>query len=256
MVSGRAFSRKFSVDTTVAIILNESGVKRFGWTPQEAIGKELSFAGDENGKIVGVAKDFNFRSLHSEIEPMALLLYPDYFQSISIRIQPGSIKQTINLIKEKWEASFPGETFQFSFLDDRMNQLYESEMKTQNIFIIFSCFSIFVACLGLFGLSVFIATERTKEIGIRKVLGASVSKILLLLLKEFFIWIVIANLAAWPLAYFVMNKWLQDFAYRINIGWWVFVLSGGVALLIALFTISLQAIKAALSDPVESLKYE
>lgn len=256
LISGKAFTREFSADTTVAIILNESAVKRFGWTSQEAIGKELKFSGEVTGKIVGVAKDFNFRSLHSEIEPLALLLYPDYFKSISIRIRPGNIKETINQIEEQWEASFPGETFQFSFLDDRMNQLYESEMKTQNIFIIFSCFSIFVACLGLFGLSVFIATERTKEIGIRKVLGASVSKILLLLLKEFFVWIVIANLAAWPLGYYVINKWLEDFAYRINIGWWVFVLSGAIALVIALFTISYQAIKAALANPVKSLKYE
>jgi len=137
-----------------------------------------------------------------------------------------------------------------------MNQLYQNELKMQNLFIIFSCFSIFVACLGLFGLSVFIAAERTKEIGIRKVLGASISKIILLLSKEFLIWIIISNIVAWPLAWFIMNKWLQNFAYRVNIGIWVFVLSASLALIIALVTVSYQSIKAAVANPVESLRYE
>ena len=237
-------------------MLNEAAVQRFGWTPEEAIGKDLLYFRGSIGKIVGVVKDFNYRSLHTKVEPMALILDPDDIRAISVRIQPGNIKQTIAFIQQKWEAAFPGELFEFSFLDNRMNQLYQNEMKMQNLFIIFSCFSIFVACLGLFGLSVFIAAERTKEIGIRKVLGASISKIILLLSKEFLIWIIIANIAAWPIAYYAMNKWLQNFAYRIDISWWTFILAGLLAFVIALLTVSIQSIKAALANPVQSLRYE
>jgi putative ABC transport system permease protein len=256
MVAGRSFSKEFLSDSAGTIMLNEVAVRRFGWKPEEAIGKELSFSGNSKGKIVGVMNDFNFRSLHSKIEPMALLLYPIYFDAISVRILPGNLHATIDFIQQEWEATFPGEIFEFSFLDDRMTQLYENEMKTQNIFIIFSCFSIFVACLGLFGLSVFTATERTKEIGIRKVLGAPIGRILLLLSREFIIWVILANIIAWPLAYLIMNKWLEDFAYRVEMGWWICVLSGVAALTIALITISFHSIKAATANPVESLKYE
>ena len=256
MVAGRPFSREFSSDTAGTIMLNEAAIQRFGWTPQEAIGKDLFYFRGSIGKIVGVVKDFNYRSLHTTVEPMALILDPNDIRAISVRIQPGNIKRTIAFIRQKWEAAFPDELFEFTFLDNRMNQLYENEMKMQNIFIIFSCFSIFVACLGLFGLSVFIAAERTKEIGIRKVLGASLGKIILLLSKEFITWIIIANIVAWPLAYFIMNKWLQNFAYRVNIGIWIFILSASLALIIALLTLSYQSIKAAVANPVESLRYE
>jgi len=256
LAAGRIFSREFSSDTAGTIMLNEAAVQRFGWTPQQAIGKDLFYFRGSIGKIVGVTKDFNYRSLHTKVEPMALILDPNDIRAISVRIQPGNIKPTIEFIRQKWEAAFPGELFEFSFLDNRMNLLYENEMKMQNIFIIFSCFSIFVACLGLFGLSVFIAAERTKEIGIRKVLGASLGKIILLLSKEFITWIIIANIVAWPLAWFIMNKWLQNFAYRVNIGIWIFILSASLALIIALITVSYQSIKAALANPVESLRYE
>jgi len=256
LAAGRIFSRAFRSDTSGTIMLNEAAVQRFGWIPEEAIGKDLSFWGNVVGKIVGVVKDFNFRSLHTQVEPMALILDPGYISEISVRIKPGNIRRTIDLIQQKWEKAFPGELFEFSFLDNRLNQLYENEMKMQNLFIIFSCFSIFVACLGLFGLSVFIAAERTKEIGIRKVLGASISKIILLSSKEFLLWIIIANIVAWPLAWFGMNKWLQNFAYRVDIGIWIFILSASLALIIALITVSFQSIKAALANPVESLRYE
>ena len=256
LVTGRIFSKEISSDTSGTLMLNEAAINRFGWTAGEAIGKELSYSGQITGKIVGVVKDFNFRSLHTEIEPLALILNPNYFRSISVRIQPGNIQNTISLIQQKWESSFPGEVFEFSFLDNRMNQLYKNEMKMQNIFIIFSCFSVLIACLGLFGLSVFIAAERTKEIGIRKVLGASMSKIILLLSKEFITWVLIANIFAWPMAWFIMTKWLQNFAYKIELSWWIFGGAGVVALSIALLTVSVQAIKAATANPIESLKYE
>lgn len=256
IVSGRAFSEEFGSDTAGTLILNEAAVKRFGWDNQEAVGKELSYMGVSDKKIVGVVGDFNFRSLHSAIEPMAILLFPEAFDAISIRILAGNLNKSLNLIQQKWEATFPNEIFEFSFLDERMDKLYDNEMKTQNIFFIFTLFSIFVACLGLFGLTAFMASERTKEIGIRKVLGASFGKIIFLLSKEFVIWVIIANIVAWPIAYYLMNKWLQEFAYRIDIGLWIFLLAGSMALIIALMTVSSQAIKAATANPVESLKYE
>ena len=256
LAAGRIFSKEFGSDTAGTLMLNEAAAQRFGWTPEEAIGKDLLYFRRSIGKIVGVVKDFNYRSLHTTVEPMALILDPDDIRAISVRIQSGDIKRTIDLIEQKWGAAFPGELFEFSFLDNRINQLYENDVKMQNIFIIFSCFSIFVACLGLFGLSIFIAAERTKEIGIRKVLGASISKIILLLSKEFLIWIIISNVIAWPLAWFIMNNWLQNFAYRVDIGIWVFVLSASLALIIALATVSYQSIRAALANPVESLRYE
>ncbi|MFQ5771780.1 MAG: ABC transporter permease, partial [bacterium] len=253
---GRNFSRAFSADTAGTLMLNEAAVQRFGWTPQEAIGKELIYFRGMTGKVVGVVKDFNFRSLHTKVEPMALILAPNYISAISVRTQPGDIKRAISFIQQKWENSFPGELFEFSFLENRMNQLYENEMKMQNIFIVFSCFSIFVACLGLFGLAAFTASERTKEIGIRKVLGASTSRVLFLMSKEFVIWILLANIAAWPLAWYMMSKWLQNFAYQTDMGWFVFLLSGVMTLIIAVFTFSFQAVKAAMANPVDSLKYE
>jgi putative ABC transport system permease protein len=256
METGRIYSKDFKSDTAGTLILNEAAVQRFGWTSQEAIGKELSFFGDSNGKIVGVVKDFNFRSLHTKIEPMALILDPDYISAISVRIHPGNIKRTIDFIQKKWECVFPGEFFEFSFLDSRMNQPYENENKMQNIFIVFSNLSILVACLGLFGLSVFVSAERTKEIGIRKVLGASMDNILLLLSKEFFVWIVVSSFVAFPLAWFMMDKWLQNIAYRTNISFWIYFLSAGIALLVAMITVSFQSIRAAMANPVESLKYE
>lgn len=256
LVAGRSFSREYSSDTSGTIILNQAAVQKFGWNAQEAIGKELDYYMSGSGKIVGVVKDFNFRTLHTKIEPMALLLYPKYFDAISVRIKPGNFEKTKAFIQQKWAAIFPDELFEFNFLDQRMDQLYEIEMKMKNIFIIFSCFSIFVACLGLVGLSASMAEEKTKEIGIRKVLGASTIKILSLLINKFVIWIIISTVVAFPIAYFIMNKWLQNFAYRIDIEWRVFIFTGLITLIISLLTVSSQTIKAAFANPISSIKYE
>ena len=191
------------------IMLNEAAIQKFGWTPEEAIGKELTYGGNTTGKIVGIVKDFNFKSVHTAIEPVVLVLASNYIFQLSIRINPGEIKKTLDFIQQKWENTFPGEQFEFSFLDNRLNQLYESERKVQNIFMMFSFLSIFVACLGLFGLAAFTAEDRTKEIGVRKVLGASTSNIFTLLLKEFVKWVIISTIIASPIAYFSMKTWLQ-----------------------------------------------
>ena len=256
LIAGRDFSIKYLTDTTGTLILNEAAVKRFGWDSDEAIGKELTYFLGSTGKIIGVVQDFNYRSLHTTVEPLAIILNADYFRAISVRFQPGDTQKKLDYVNKQWNETFPGEQFEFSFLDNRLNLLYSNDIKMKNIFIIFSAFSIIVACLGLFGLSVFIASQRTKEIGIRKVLGATVGKVLLLFSKEFIIWILLANLIAWPLAWLMMTKWLQNFAYKVDIGLWIFIISTVVTLFIALVTISYQSIKAAIANPVDSLRYE
>jgi len=257
ILAGRAFSRDFSTDTEGTIILNASAAHRIGWTPEEAVGKKLEGAYSESAaQVVGVVENFHFKSLRREVEPMALLLYPDYIRDISIRIKPGDVGRTLNFIQQKWESLFPGEQFEYSFLDSRINQLYESEKKMQDLFVIFSALSIMVACLGLLGLVSFTAELRTKEIGIRKVLGASTGSVIVLLSKEFIKWILLANIVAWPLAWFMANKWLQNFAYRTNIGWIVFVLAGFMTMLIAIFTFIFQTVRTACAKPVNSLRYE
>jgi putative ABC transport system permease protein len=257
ILAGRAFSRDFSTDTEGTIILNESAVRRIGWTPDEAVGKKLVGGYSEaEAEVVGVVKNFNYKSLRREVEPMALFLLPSYIRKISIRIIPGSIRRIISFIQQKWETAFPGEQFEFGFLDSRVEHLYESEKKMQDLFIIFAALSILVACLGLLGLVSFTAELKTKEIGIRKVLGASTGNVMLLMSKEFIKWILLANIVAWPLAWFLMNKWLQNFAYRANIGWMIFLFSGLITILIAIFTSIFQTFRAACANPVDSLRFE
>jgi putative ABC transport system permease protein len=205
---------------------------------------------------VGVVRDFNYRSLHSKIEPVALTLNPEFISAISVRTEKGSTREAIEFVKQKWADIFPEEIFEFNFLDTRISQLYYNEIKMRNVFIIFSFFSVFVACLGLFGLSVFITTDRTKEIGIRKVMGATSLKIFFLLSKEFFTWLIIANIFAWPLAWIFIKNWLQNFAFQTEIGIWLFLAPAALALFIALTTLSIQVLRAALANPVISLRYE
>jgi putative ABC transport system permease protein len=257
ILAGRAFSRDFSTDEDKSIILNESATRRIGWTPEEAIGKKLVGGYSEgDGQVIGVVKNFNYKSLRREVEPMALFLRPDYIRKISVRIMPGDIGRTLSFIQKTWQSTFPGEQFEYSFLDNWIKQLYVSEKKMQDLFAIFSALSILVACLGLLGLVSFTAELKTKEIGIRKVLGASTGHVVVLLSREFIKWIVLANIVAWPLAWFAMNRWLQNFAYRTNIGWVVFLLAGFVAVTIAIFTFIFQTVKTASAKPVNSLRYE
>jgi putative ABC transport system permease protein len=257
---GRPFSKEFSTDIDGAILINQAAAREIGYSPEESIGKKLlRFIDVDNFSeltIIGVVKDFHFKSLHKIIEPCLLVLNLDNINIISIRILPGDVRGTLGFIQQKWGEIFPGEQFEYNFLDDRIDLLYKSEGRMRNLFLIFSILSIFVACLGLFGLAAFTAEERTKEIGVRKVLGASAANILLLLCKEFTKWVLVANVIAWPVAYFIMKKWLQNFAYQTDVGLLPFVLSAVLALIIALFTVGYQSIKAAIKDPVECLRYE
>jgi len=263
LIAGRNFSRDISSDESEAFIINQVAVKQFGWeSPEAALGRQIEWYGlgeALTGTVIGVTEDFHFSSLHNPIAPAVMLpmnLWPTGLGVISIKTFPDKMPQTLTSLRAAWEEVFPEIPFRYSFLDEDFGKLYQFEEKLGRIFSIFAALAIFIACLGLFGLAAYAAEQRVKEIGIRKVLGATVSGLAGLLSKDFLKLIVVANILAWPLAWFAMNRWLEDFAYRIEIGWWVFVLSGGLALLIAILTVSYQAIRAALSNPIEALRYE
>jgi len=238
------------------IILNESAIKLLGYSsPQDAIGKTI-YRGQKKWDIVGVINDYHQKSLRFPVEPT--MLFPAYSTNswISVKVDTKDLPVTIAAIRKSYDAFFPGNLFDYSFLDERFNAQYANERLFGKVFAIFSGFAIFIACLGLLGLSLFATAQRTKEIGVRKVLGASVSNIVMLLSKDFIKLVLIAFVIASPVAWYIMNNWLRDFAYRINISWWIFAAAGLLAVIIALGTISFQAVKAAIANPVKSLRTE
>jgi putative ABC transport system permease protein len=261
IVAGRNFSKEFSTDPDEALIINETAAKKFGW--EEPVGKTFLFptgpgpdSEPEIRTVVGVVKDFHITSLHLLIDPLVIFNNPDGLNSISIRISPDNIPNTLDLLENKWKEIAPNQPFDYFFLDEFFDSRYRAEEKLGDITLSFSFLAIFIGCLGLFGMASFTAERRTKEIGIRKVLGASITGIVRLLSKEFLILVAIANVVAWPIAYFGMKKWLQNFAYRMDLSLMIFVLSGALALFITLLSVSYQAIKAALANPVNSIRYE
>jgi putative ABC transport system permease protein len=256
IAAGRNFSREMGTDPSQAFIINETAAKRIGWeSPEEAIGKGFGY-GQRNGQIVGVVKDFHFESLHQEISPIVMFLSKTDLAQISIRISPNDIPKTMAFLKDMWAEMRPDYPFSYYFIDENFDQLYRAEERLGRIFSYFAFLSVLIGCLGLFGLASYSAERRTKEIGIRKVLGASASGITYLLSKEFTKWVLLANVIAWPAAYLIMSRWLQNFAYRSGIGVGTFILAGGIAWAIAFLTVSYQAIKASAADPVKALKYE
>ncbi len=256
IVAGRNFSREMGTDPAQAFMLNETAVKRIGWkSPEEAIGKGFGY-GQRNGQIIGVVKDFHFESLHQEISPIVMHLSKSDLAQISVRIAPENIPQTMGFLKDMWAEMRPNYPFSYYFIDENFDQLYRSEEKLRRIFSYFAFLSVVIGCLGLIGLASFSAERRTKEIGIRKVLGASATGIAFLLSKEFTKWVLLANIISWPAAYLIMSRWLQNFAYRVGIDVGIFLLAGGIAWGIAFLTISYQVIKASLADPISALKYE
>jgi putative ABC transport system permease protein len=258
MVAGRNFSPEITTDSSKSILINQTAARQFGWN--NPIGKQIQELDnwDTTKTVVGVVRDFHVESLHNKILPLLIENEPSRFRFILIKIRPGSLSETLSFLKEKWKEIDPTATFDYWFLDDSesFSWHYQSEQRLSQIFSYFALLAIFIACLGLFGLASFTADQRTKEIGIRKAMGASISSIVMLLLKEFAKWILIANIIAWPIAYFTMNRWLQNFAYRINIGLGVFILAGSIAMVIALLTVCYQALKAARRNPVDALRYE
>jgi putative ABC transport system permease protein len=251
--------RNFIVDTfdeKGGILINETAARQFGW--DNPVGKQITELSDRHPTktIVGVIKDFHIRSLHGIIEPIYIENDPKWFSYFFVKIRPEKISQTISFLETKWKKVVPTYPFDYWFLDEAFEGQYKAEKKFNDHFIIFSLIAIVIACLGLFGLASFTAEQRTKEIGIRKSFGASITGLILLLSKEFTKWVFIASIIAWPVAYFTMNHWLKNFAYRINIGWGTFILSALLASVIALLTVVYQTIKAARANPVEALRYE
>jgi putative ABC transport system permease protein len=253
IAEGRAFSQQFLTDSTEAFVINEEAAKLIGG--QSVIGKRVVM-GDRNGRIIGLAKNFHFNSLHQKINPLVIEIRPEFCVYILVKIRSEHIAMTMDYARDVWHRFAPDVPFEYYFLDETINRMYQLEIKMGKIFIAFTILAIFISCLGLFGLTSFMTEQRTKEIGVRKVLGATVTRICFLLSKEFTKCVLFANVIAWPLAWFIMNKWLQNFAYRVNIGLGIFLLAGGIALIVALLTVSYQSIKAAVANPINSIKYE
>ncbi len=242
-------------------MINETAAKKIGW--DNPLGKRFVFRPPPNSEgevvylsVIGIVKDFHLQSLRERIEPLIIFYDYDSLLTLSIRIAPDNIPQTMDLLEQKWKALDPNRPFNFLFLDDSFDSLYRQEDRLKTITFYFSFLAVLIGCLGLFGMASFTAEQRTKEIGIRKVLGASVPAIIRLLAKEFVLLVIVANLIALPVAFFAMNRWLQSFAYRMDIHPLIFVLAAVISLSIALVTVSYQAIRAALADPVDSLRYE
>ncbi len=252
IVEGRNFSPLHSTDSSASVIINEAAVKKFGW--KNPIGKQ--FENKPLLTVIGVVKDFNFFSLHSAIGPLMMSIQPDEFNYLLIRIKPGNIPETINYIESTWKRIVPGRPFDYAFLDKHFDDIYKSDRQTGEMFGFFSFLAIFIACLGLFGLASYTVEQRTKEIGVRKVLGASVGSVIFLLSKDFLMLVLAAAIIAAPVSYYLMNNWLQDFAYKIQINWWMFAAAAAIALTIAIGTTIFHALKAATSNPIKSLRYE
>ena len=257
MKSGRFFSRDFPSDSS-AVILNETAARQMGFEAFQ--GKKIkSYFDSEKGRwleVVGIMKDFNFETLKSAVRPMAVLLGPSPNYEMAIRIQAGDVGETINRIGGIWKKYAPEVAFEYSFLDENFDALFRAEQRLSHVILLFTCLAVFIACLGLFGLATFMAEQRSKEIGIRKILGASNSQVVELLSRNFLKLVMVAFALSIPLVWIGMSKWLEEFAYRIEIQGWVFLVSGMVALVIAFLTTSYQALRAAGTNPVEALRSE
>jgi len=263
IIQGRNFDPDLESDLEESILINEAAANIFGWRDQ-AIGKRIQFGAGTNGsatrdtKVIGVVQDFHYESLHNRIDPILFLISDRPLRTLSIKISDRDVNETLEFIDSKWSEFLPDYPFDYAFLDDNLRQQYIAEEKLGSVFSYFALICIFIACLGLFGLAAHTAEQRKKEIGIRKVMGATTTSINLLLSKEFAKWVLISNIIAWPIAYYLMKEWLNNFAYQIeilpNIG--LFFLAGFIAFIIALITVSFQSVKAASTNPAEIIKYE
>ncbi len=258
MVQGRFFSREYGTDST-AVILNQTAADLLAW--DDPIGKTITSGSGITYHVIGVVQDYHYESLHQTVRPAAMALLGgawDWWTEryISLRVQTQNLSSTLGYLESTWDRFNPGKSLEYTFLDNDYAALYDNEQRTRRLFSVFSALAIFIACLGLFGLASFAAEQRTKEIGIRKVLGASVASIVVFFTQGFAKWVILANIFAWPVAYYFMNNWLQNFAYRINLSIWIFIISGLTTLVIALLAVSYQAIKAASANPADSLRYE
>lgn len=256
-VAGRDFSKDFPSDLNEAFIINEAAVKDFGWkSPKEAIGKKIVWAFGKEGKVIGVVKDFNFASLKEEIQPLLVHIFPQWFNGLTLRLKTEQMQGTLAELENAWRSVSPQAPFTYTFADDDFASLYHSEMNMRSVLSAFTVLSVFVACLGLFGLAAFTIRQRNREISIRKVLGSGVSGIVQLLSKDFLKLVLVSVIIAIPIAWYGANSWLRNFAFKTDLHWWTFGIAGAVALFIAFFTVSLQAVKAATANPMNNLRAE
>ena len=258
IMQGQGFSKDFP-SSADGVILNEMAVRRIGW--DDPIGKTITYPSTGTYTVIGVMKDFNFMSLRQPIVPFALFhraseSYQIPNAYVVARLRRDDLKSTLAVIEDEWKALAPDAPFEYTFLDDNLQAQYQAEQRLETLFLIFAGLAILVACLGLWGLAAYTAERRTKEIGVRKTMGATVPDVLILLVKDFTKWVLAANLIAWPVAWFFMDQWLQSFAYRVEISWWIFLMAGLTALGVAWLTVSYQAVKAAMANPVDALRYE
>ncbi|MFV1883329.1 MAG: ABC transporter permease [Balneola sp.] len=258
LLAGEGFpkSEGYTREQGYVYLINETLAQKFGWTPEEAINQPFNVLGNRQGEIVGVVKDFNFASLHSEVNPLALFINETMYNYLLIKIAPNSTTESLAALKNVWSEMASHRPFEFEFLDQQLNQLYIQEVQTRNLISLFSVIAILIACLGLIGLSSFLIERRSKEIGIRKVLGASVANVVGLLTTDFLKLVIIGFIVGAPIAWYVMEQWLTNFAFRIEIGITVFILCALIGVIIAFLTVSGQSIKAAIANPVDSLKSE
>jgi putative ABC transport system permease protein len=261
IISGRNFSPDIASDADTHVLINESTVKKIGWT--EPLGKRFIFRPSPGSKrepislsVLGVVKDFHLASLREKIEPLIVFYDLDSIDRMSLKMSTENISQTLGRLEKIWKRSLPDWTFSYYFLDDTFNAIYREEERAGSLIFVFCLLAVFVGCLGLLGMAAFSAERRTKEFGIRKVLGASFRQMLSLFVKEFVALVVLANVLAWPLAYYAVSHWLKDFAYRTNPTFGLFVVSGGAALIAALLAVGYQSVRIALSNPVENLRSE
>jgi putative ABC transport system permease protein len=258
IIAGRNFDPKFTEDTVTSVIVNEAMVRDMGWTIENAVGQQIKgYMETKTPVVIGVVKNFNYRPFKEEVKPQMFHQFADYAPyKFFVKLKPGNPAPALGAMQKAWSSVVVDLPFKYSFLDENLDNFYKAERKWSSIIGWAGAISVFLACLGLFGLAALAAINRTKEIGIRKVLGASLAGIVTLLSKDFIKLIVVALIIAAPLAWYFMNKWLQDFAYRISIGWWVFIVAGSLAIIIAFVTIGFQAVRAGVANPVKSLRSE
>jgi putative ABC transport system permease protein len=255
LVAGRDFLPGFPSDRGRAYLLNEAAVRELGWTsPESALGHGFRIV--EKGTIVGVVKNFHFDSLHNEVEPLALSFYPPGFENLYVRLRPEGLADTLAALKATWKNLAPNQDFAFSFLDEEFDQLYKAEVRLGQIFSAVTGAALLIAGIGLLGLAALAARYRTKEIGVRKALGASTGRIVTLLTSEYVRLVLVATLIAWPVAYYILNRWLRNFAYRTKVSLWLFLTAGSLALFLTVLAVGWQSMKAARANPADALRYE
>ncbi|PZR26102.1 MAG: cell division protein FtsX [Citrobacter freundii] len=255
IIKGRNFSREYSTDS-FGVVINEAAVRDLGWSHTDPIGKTIVYSGQREFKVIGIAKDFHYSSLKQKIAPLVLQLGTGYRSGFIVKVRQADVRSTIDMFRNKWQQFAKGVPFAYNFLDEQFAALYQQEEKTVQLFTMFAGISILIACMGLFGLAAYITRQRSKELSVRKVFGASVPGLTFLIAKDFLRLVAIACLLAIPLTWWGMHQWLQDFAYRIDIQWWVFALAAAAAVFLALATVSIQSVKAAMVNPVKNLRNE